>query len=450
MENQTQGWFGGLLTPDRLKHRETDETLPETPPSINKDDFTPVSSVESRGGEEEEDDEDLDGSGCKVVSEKGRVKVRLIYFVMLFFFLLIIIGGLAYFLWYLSKLDKEHHDQTRAFVATMTPSTLGTMEPTMEPSTSTPTISANPTITAYPTGNPTRKPTPVPTKRPTRPPTGQPSKNPTQYPTLETPLVDFMGIMANVAPEVAMKMESPGTPHYTAYNWLAEDPNYYTYSDERKINRFVLALIKLQFTIQPETESPSARPTTSPSMIPTVLPTVEKPSPYFWDFTKTAGHDDGGDERRLNWYALESWMQYTDECQWFSSYWFNRVACTANYQFKRLYLINVGLEGTIPTEIALLSKLDAIHLPLNKLTGTIPTEFGSLRWLNSFNVSYNGLEGTIPKEIANGYSMAYLDVGNNNFTAPVPYEVCKKGLRTFRGDCEEIQCTCCTSCARNP
>jgi len=451
MENHTQGWFGGLITPERKKQqREMDgTTLPETPPE--KEDFTPVSSVELNGDEHEDGE---DSAGCKVASDQKTVKVRLIYFMILFFFLMVIIVGLATFLWYLNDLEKEQASQVRDFVATMRPTSLITKEPSMEPTTG-PSISASPTLTAYPTKSPTRQPTPQPTKRPTRRPTELPTKTPTNYPTMETPFIDFMRIMAEVSPDTALKMESPGTPHYNAFHWLAKDPSYYSYDTDRKIQRWVLAFIKLSFQVTPpETEQPSSMPSLPPSSEPTLTPTTSPPTVFkptpFWNFQTAAAAlpNDDDEGRRLNWYALESWMQYTDECQWFGSYWFNKVACNWRKQFVRLILINVELEGTIPSEIALLSRLDTIMLPINKLTGTIPTEFGSMRWLHTFNVSYNSMSGSLPKALTAAPALGTLDVGNNNFTAPVPNEYCQKGLKVFRGDCAKLSCPCCNRCAR--
>jgi len=146
---------------------------------------------------------------------------------------------------------------------------------------------------------------------------------------------------------------------------------------------------------------------------------------------------------------MESWMQYTDECQfWFTSYYFNSVACNSLHQFKRLVLINLDLEGTLPSEISLMSRLDTIALPLNKITGTIPKEFAQMRWLNTFNVSHNSLQGTIPRDYGFAQSLATLDVGNNMLIAPVPNEICQMSLKTFRGDCDSLQCPCCNRCAR--
>eukprot|EP00980_Cylindrotheca_fusiformis_P024279 scaffold11700_cov169-Cylindrotheca_fusiformis.AAC.1 len=54
------------------------------------------------------------------------------------------------------------------------------------------------------------------------------------------------------------------------------------------------------------------------------------------------------------------------------------------------------------------------------------------------------MEGTIPGSLR---PLEILDVGNNLFHGPVPSEVCSMDLDIFRGDCEELDCTCCTRCA---
>ncbi|CAJ1956335.1 unnamed protein product [Cylindrotheca closterium] len=460
MENQTQGWFGGLLhTPERKVVDHHKEPLPERAPS--KTEYERFSSVASN---ESVDDRD----GFKVVSDKNTVKVRLVYFVVLFFFLLVIVCALAFFLWYLSDLENEQNNRARDFVATMRPSALATMEPSMEPSTASPSMSLSPTVTFSPTKSPTPGPTSPPTKRPTRPPTGMPSKIPTFNPTMETADLNFMRIMADISPETAIKMESPGTTQNRAFQWLIRDPMYHNYTDDRKIQRWVLSLVKLELRqTVPNTDAPTGYPSIAPTVAPTTLSPSQNPTPtpwptgspvngrdFFWNFTSTAQEaeapiDDNSEGRRLNWDALESWMQYTDECLWFSSYFFNRVACNSRHQFKRLVLINLDLEGTIPSELSLMSRLETIALPINKITGTIPKEFGSMRWLSTFNVSYNNMEGTIPSELAAAPALTTLDVGSNNtFTGPVPNEICQKGLRVFRGNCASLQCPCCNQCAR--
>ena len=45
---------------------------------------------------------------------------------------------------------------------------------------------------------------------------------------------------------------------------------------------------------------------------------------------------------------------------------------------KEYNLEYVSLDGTIPTELGRLTKLEILDLELNKLSGTIPTELGNL------------------------------------------------------------------------
>jgi hypothetical protein len=172
---------------------------------------------------------------------------------------------------------------------------------------------------------------------------------------VETEEIYFMKIMARISPRTAMAIENTNSNHHRAFRWLTNDPDFYSYNDNRLMQRWVLAFFNLEVRLSPPPPSseptplPSEPTTESPSGLPSGLPIAS--SPNFDPFP----------DRRLNWNSMESWMQYTDECQWFTSFFFNNVACDSRMEFKRFVLINLGLEGTIPTELALLSKLGKEH-----------------------------------------------------------------------------------------
>ena len=75
--------------------------------------------------------------------------------------------------------------------------------------------------------------------------------------------------------------------------------------------------------------------------------------------------------------SLQTWMNYdSNECTWFTSWFENRLACGSDDIFKFLTLRNINLVGNIPSELALLTKLNSLVLSNNGLSGTIPKEFG--------------------------------------------------------------------------
>ena len=52
-----------------------------------------------------------------------------------------------------------------------------------------------------------------------------------------------------------------------------------------------------------------------------------------------------------------------------------------------------SLQGTIPTELGLLTSLQVLYVYDNSLQGTIPTEFGLLTSLQDLILSGNSLQG---------------------------------------------------------
>jgi hypothetical protein len=173
-----------------------------------------------------------------------------------------------------------------------------TFKPTQS-TTQSPTLSSSPTFPA-PTSAPT---TGAPLKTPTSIPTSTPSSSPT-VPKEER----FINIISERSSSAVGKIETDGSVQKTAFEWLVDDPNFYLYTDDRLVQRWTLAIVKSV------TSSSSGR--------------------------------------RLN-AALDTWMKYTDECSWFNG----QDACDDNKEFKSLVLKDVGLDGSIPSEIALLSEL---------------------------------------------------------------------------------------------
>ena len=78
-----------------------------------------------------------------------------------------------------------------------------------------------------------------------------------------------------------------------------------------------------------------------------------------------------------------------------------------------------GLEGTIPSSIGLLSELQLIGAPANKLTGTLPPQLGSLSKLRILDVANNQLTGPAPDnmcEFVEGLVRCFAE--DNSFDCP--------------------------------
>jgi len=117
------------------------------------------------------------------------------------------------------------------------------------------------------------------------------------------------------------------------------------------------------------------------------------------------------------------------------------------HNLEILYVVGIGLEGTIPKEIGLLSKLTDLYLLNNSLVGEIPSSIGNLRQLEFLDISYNNLQGSIPHELGfiknlttlslphnrikgeipsslgNLKQLEYVDISHNNIQGSIPHEL---------------------------
>jgi hypothetical protein len=152
-------------------------------------------------------------------------------------------------------------------------------------------------------------------------------------------------------------------------------------------------------------------------------------------------------------------------------------------QLKILSLITNTFSGTLPDEIAELANLEILSVAANQFSGTLPTVFGRLNRLKVFEVHVNMFTGTIPTEYGNFEDLETLTVFANMLTGTIPTELgpleilrygfpglhnnsfsgsvanvfCNTTLRpelllptVLSGDCEEIDCPCCTDCSEDP
>ncbi|KAK3249510.1 hypothetical protein CYMTET_41063 [Cymbomonas tetramitiformis] len=82
-----------------------------------------------------------------------------------------------------------------------------------------------------------------------------------------------------------------------------------------------------------------------------------------------------------------------------------------------------GVNGTIPTEIGLLTRLTLLVIAqTTHITGPIPTEIGSLTQLTQMDLSANSLTGIIPTEFGALDALQSLRIDGNSFTFTIPLE----------------------------
>ncbi|TKY57001.1 LRR receptor serine/threonine-protein kinase [Spatholobus suberectus] len=85
-----------------------------------------------------------------------------------------------------------------------------------------------------------------------------------------------------------------------------------------------------------------------------------------------------------------------------------------------LNLIGNKLSGPIPQEIGELRSLERLLLDANGLSGTIPPTIGTLPNLVELSLSRNSISGTIPPSVTNLTNLKFLELSNNTLSGPIP------------------------------
>ena len=146
-------------------------------------------------------------------------------------------------------------------------------------------------------------------------------------------------------------LKDPSSPQSRAYKWIKADPNYASYSQHRKLQRFGLATF------------------------------------YF----AAKGED---------WIEQANWLSYKiNECDWFSDAPTGLVCSDENYSILSVNQ-NANMTGMVPDEMWLPS-LVSLTLVDHDLHGTIPTAVGKMLQLENLALYDLFISSSIPSEIGN-------------------------------------------------
>lgn len=96
------------------------------------------------------------------------------------------------------------------------------------------------------------------------------------------------------------------------------------------------------------------------------------------------------------WKKSTNWLEY-DPC---TNNWHGVLCNKAKTTIIGLNLFDNGLAGTLPTEIGLLTGMQALSVRINAISGTLPSELGLLTEMKALSAYNNRLSGTIPSELA--------------------------------------------------
>ena len=111
-----------------------------------------------------------------------------------------------------------------------------------------------------------------------------------------------------------------------------------------------------------------------------------------------------------------------------------------------------GIQGTITSELSLLTSLVHLDMSYNVLTGPIPSELGLLTALTDLQMHFNSLNGTIPTELGLLTTLSYVSLEYNGFHGSLDNIFCHDRISDLDllSDCladdPEITCSCCDVC----
>ena len=167
-------------------------------------------------------------------------------------------------------------------------------------------------------------------------------------------------------------LNQTGSPQNQAFDWMLGDPGLVGYSGNRILQRYALA---------------------------------------------TFYYSTSGD----SWGQNNLWLSSQDECTWFSRSASFSV-CESD-EYVTLELDVNDLDGTVPNEIALLTKLERVELsggPERFLSGSLPSELGLLTSLSYLSLRGNQISSTLPTELQNWSLLRTLNLSLNKLRGTIP------------------------------
>ncbi|MCB9556290.1 MAG: leucine-rich repeat domain-containing protein [Deltaproteobacteria bacterium] len=120
----------------------------------------------------------------------------------------------------------------------------------------------------------------------------------------------------------------------------------------------------------------------------------------------------GGD----NWTNRSGWNSSPTPCSW------HGIVCAIGH-VDWIDLTNNNLSGSLPDQLAALTKMSDLVLPQNRLTGGIPSALASLP-IDRLQLNGNQLSGALPKWL-DRLPLAVLELQNNSFSGAIPASLAK-------------------------
>lgn len=110
------------------------------------------------------------------------------------------------------------------------------------------------------------------------------------------------------------------------------------------------------------------------------------------------------------------------------------VGCDNEKQVTSVFMNSMGLVGTLPPELALLTKLQELSLDSNSLSGAVPN-MDMMKELKLLSLKSNNYTSKLPKWLGDLPNLVTLRLSSNNFKHAIPTEIQKMtSLKSFDAD----------------
>merc|ERR1712014_304531 len=97
--------------------------------------------------------------------------------------------------------------------------------------------------------------------------------------------------------------------------------------------------------------------------------------------------------------------------------------CNRVEQMEMIRIHGNGLQGTLPSELSILSTIYEFTASDNLITGTFPPDYAAMTELDTLVLAFNQFSGEIPGYFFRYPDMVYWDVGFNKFEGTLPQDI---------------------------
>ena len=118
----------------------------------------------------------------------------------------------------------------------------------------------------------------------------------------------------------------------------------------------------------------------------------------------------------IAWFVTNNWLSSQSECNWYG------IKCNDTFvrtNISSIFMVNNGIQNSIPSELFQLSNVVGINLSWNRITGTLHSNIGLLQNIRFLELNNNILSGNIPLVLFTLPFVKEINLEQNSFSGPL-------------------------------